>query len=308
MLQFVFLQYLLALCAGVSGLTVMVIQYRLKKTAVIRDLFFYDMLCFVTILVYGIGSYLSLFGYRVPAWYQHYSIPVFMVLACVRFVFIVRLTVDLVGMRVRVRLLSAVFAATVVVMFVCAYAYFVSFGHDDKWTLYLTIRSVLKGIFAVFPVFCCCVYLLIYRRGVHSSVYRLWSVLAVILILSILLYVVLFIADPDLCMQYVDILMIVFFLSNAAYTAFYARSYRFDSAGHSATAPEPVSYEAISRSHGISKREYEIVMLVSEGHSYAKIGELLFISPNTVRNHVSNAYRKLGIENKIQLFKVLHTR
>lgn len=306
MLQFVYLQYLLALSAGVSGLTVMVFQYRVKKTAVMRDLLFYNALCFLTILVYGLGSYLSLSGYRVPFWYQGFSIPVFMALACLRFVFIVRLTMGLAGTCARVRRLSAIFIASVVALFACAYAYFISSAHDDTWVLYLTIRSALKGAFAVFPVLCCSVYLLVNRRGVHPSAYRLWIVLAAVIVVSILLYAVLFFVNPDLFLQYVDILMIVFFVSNVAYTAFFALSYRFDSVDRPDTAP--VSFEALSRSHGISKREYEIIMLVSEGHSYAKIGELIFISPNTVRNHVSNAYRKLGIENKIQLYKVLHTR
>ena len=231
-----------------------------------------------------------------------------MSLACLRLVFIVRLTMGLVGSRKYTQVLTVVFSASVALVFACAYALFASSGQGNTWNLYQSIHSALKDLFAVFPVFCCSVYLLVNRRGVHPSVYALWVVLTIVIIALILPFAVFSVVSPALCRRYVDMPMIVFFLSNAGYTAFYALSARFDSASGSDCAVVPVPFETLSRSHGISKREYEIILLVSDGHSYAKIGELLFISPNTVRNHVANAYRKLGIENKIQLYKVLFSR
>lgn len=307
MIQLVFLQYVLALCAGMSGLTVMVLQYRMRAASVIRDLLAYNALCFLTVLVYGIGTYSFLFGFRVPAWYAEYSVPVFLALVVFRLVFIVRLTMGLVGSAVRGRRLTVVFVVSVALVYAVAYAYYASSADQDSRNLYMIIRLALKDLFVVFPVFCCSVYLLANRRGIHSSVYGLWVALTVILIVLILMFVAFFAVRPDLCRRYVDMPMIVFFLSNVAYVAFYALSFNFEGTEPANGAGEASSFEDLSRSFGISKREYEIIVLVSDGHSYAKIGELLFISPNTVRNHVSNAYRKLGIENKIQLYKILHT-
>lgn len=43
----------------------------------------------------------------------------------------------------------------------------------------------------------------------------------------------------------------------------------------------------------LSAREKEICLLLTKGHSSAEIGELLFISTDTVRTHRKNIFRKL---------------
>jgi pimeloyl-ACP methyl ester carboxylesterase/DNA-binding CsgD family transcriptional regulator len=50
----------------------------------------------------------------------------------------------------------------------------------------------------------------------------------------------------------------------------------------------------------LSKREREILALLSEGLRNAEIGEQLAISEKTVRNHVSSVYDKLGVWSRAQ--------
>ena len=50
----------------------------------------------------------------------------------------------------------------------------------------------------------------------------------------------------------------------------------------------------------LSRREREILALVSEGLGNADIGERLSISEKTVRNHISNVYDKLGVWTRAQ--------
>ncbi|WP_412068202.1 response regulator [Rubrivirga sp. IMCC43871] len=47
----------------------------------------------------------------------------------------------------------------------------------------------------------------------------------------------------------------------------------------------------------ISDRELEVVRLMARGKDNYEIAETLGISPNTVRNHVSSAYDKLGVSS-----------
>ncbi|MES0489400.1 MAG: response regulator transcription factor [Leptospirales bacterium] len=48
----------------------------------------------------------------------------------------------------------------------------------------------------------------------------------------------------------------------------------------------------------ISKRENEVLGLISLGYTYKDIADELNISPNTVRRHTDNIYRKLEVNSK----------
>lgn len=48
----------------------------------------------------------------------------------------------------------------------------------------------------------------------------------------------------------------------------------------------------------ISKRESEVLELLCEGYNYKNIAAALFISPNTVRFHLKNIYRKLHVNSR----------
>jgi DNA-binding NarL/FixJ family response regulator len=50
----------------------------------------------------------------------------------------------------------------------------------------------------------------------------------------------------------------------------------------------------------LSEREIEVMRLVAEGMDNAAIAEVLYISPQTVKNHISNILAKLQMENRIQ--------
>lgn len=57
--------------------------------------------------------------------------------------------------------------------------------------------------------------------------------------------------------------------------------------------------EKAERPNGIlTEREWEVLELIVQGMENDKIGQLLFISPTTVTNHVSSILRKLNVENR----------
>jgi len=56
----------------------------------------------------------------------------------------------------------------------------------------------------------------------------------------------------------------------------------------------------------LTERENKVLTLLSQGRSYANIGEELNVSLNTIKYHVRNIYEKLHVSNKseaIQFFK-----
>jgi two-component system, NarL family, response regulator LiaR len=51
---------------------------------------------------------------------------------------------------------------------------------------------------------------------------------------------------------------------------------------------------------GISKREQEVLDLISKGHSNQEIADKLFVSINTVKTHSSNLFQKLEVSRRTQ--------
>lgn len=48
----------------------------------------------------------------------------------------------------------------------------------------------------------------------------------------------------------------------------------------------------------LSEREQEVLGLLVQGYNYKQIAEKLFISPETVRNHIRNIYEKLHVHSR----------
>jgi len=50
----------------------------------------------------------------------------------------------------------------------------------------------------------------------------------------------------------------------------------------------------------LSTREKQVMDLLAKGLSYKLIAVNLGISPETVKMHLKNIYRKLGVQNKVE--------
>lgn len=50
----------------------------------------------------------------------------------------------------------------------------------------------------------------------------------------------------------------------------------------------------------LTKREYEVLILIAEGMNNKEIADKLFISEKTVKNHVSNIFKKIEVADRVQ--------
>lgn len=76
-------------------------------------------------------------------------------------------------------------------------------------------------------------------------------------------------------------------------------------------APSPVAVNKQDSSAGslietLSEREQELLRLLVAGKNYRAIADQLFISPQTVRTHISRIYEKLHINSKAQAIHLAH--
>jgi DNA-binding NarL/FixJ family response regulator len=63
------------------------------------------------------------------------------------------------------------------------------------------------------------------------------------------------------------------------------------------------SRQAPNNSHAsqrLTRREVEILRLVAEGRSNRQVAQLLWVTDQTVKFHLGNVYRKLGLTNRVE--------
>jgi DNA-binding NarL/FixJ family response regulator len=61
--------------------------------------------------------------------------------------------------------------------------------------------------------------------------------------------------------------------------------------------------EGAAHSDELTPREEEVVKLVAEAHTNKQIAEILHLAEKTVENHRSNAMRKLGMRDRVELVR-----
>lgn len=69
--------------------------------------------------------------------------------------------------------------------------------------------------------------------------------------------------------------------------------------------PEKLTVSQAADTYGLTKRERTILRQLMYGQDNARICEELSISVNTLKKHILNIYRKLGIKNRVQMFKMI---
>jgi DNA-binding NarL/FixJ family response regulator len=80
----------------------------------------------------------------------------------------------------------------------------------------------------------------------------------------------------------------------------------FDHSVYLAGAPRPIGGSPVAAAStaespgGLTRRELEILRLVAEGHSNSQLARMLWVTEQTVKFHLSNIYRKLGVSNRTE--------
>jgi len=66
--------------------------------------------------------------------------------------------------------------------------------------------------------------------------------------------------------------------------------------------------EEIKKKFSLTGREKELLVLLLKGKSNKEISDLLYVSTETVKTHLQNIYRKLGVKNRMEAAVLLFSR
>ena len=83
---------------------------------------------------------------------------------------------------------------------------------------------------------------------------------------------------------------------------------RADREGHDASTREPVGAVTPACGVRLSARQRDVMRLVTQGLTNAKVAEALCISPRTVERHLETIYNKLGVSSRNALTHYALTR
>jgi DNA-binding CsgD family transcriptional regulator len=73
-------------------------------------------------------------------------------------------------------------------------------------------------------------------------------------------------------------------------------------------AGEELPLDSIKKFGELSARQREIVTRLASGQRVQEMADCMYLSPSTVRNHLTAAYRKFGVHSQIELIAILKTR
>ena len=62
-----------------------------------------------------------------------------------------------------------------------------------------------------------------------------------------------------------------------------------------------VIWRYLGRMADLTPREYQVAKLVASGYANKEIGRRLKISEQTVKNHIQSIFRKLALNNRVEL-------
>ena len=77
---------------------------------------------------------------------------------------------------------------------------------------------------------------------------------------------------------------------------------KFATPGETPSAPTPPANGKAPRERAqLSQREREIIILIAQGYKNKEIAEKMFITEQTVKNHLHNVFDKLGVSDRLEL-------
>ena len=102
--------------------------------------------------------------------------------------------------------------------------------------------------------------------------------------------------------QYEDIFLLDMLKDHIAYRL------ERDQSTHFAPGEQKLTVTQAAEQYELTRREQMILRLLMQGLDNNQLCDELSISVNTLKKHILNIYRKLGIRNRVQMFKMIRER
>lgn len=103
----------------------------------------------------------------------------------------------------------------------------------------------------------------------------------------------------DTQMILISLVMLIFNVTNTFYFKKFIKEYHINY-----QIKNENNLDFLVRKYNITEREKEIIVLTCQGKTNKEIADELFVTPVTVRDHLSNIYQKTSVKNRFGLSKL----
>lgn len=313
MKNFILLFYFISYATGIGTLTLSGFYYFRTKTMIVKYLIMMDLFLTMMLTFDTLSNYDNLFTITFPDWLELVNKAGFFILD-IGLVYYTSLSVySLLGMdyskrhKARYFLISISLTLSGVVMLSLLYIKKLISGNNA-----LNSASVLSTVFIMVGCVYYMIILMIHWNKINQMLKRFVKVILITTIVltptSILINVIAYWVNFSIPIAFSPI---VYFIFNLVGMVFAARNLTIGNTVSTISFAEAeypsqkFSAQELVNMYKLTEREAEIVLLVTEGCSNQEIGDKLFISPNTVRNHIANIYQKMNIKNRYELISII---
>lgn len=305
----IFFCYIAAIMLGIAGFTIGTLAERKKRTSTVRAMQLF-MGSLLIMCVYDMVIYYT--DYILAGYHNVELMRIGDCIIAVLFFFWLILQQKLVGesilegyyfgTKVYVALYAAVWA-------VLAIFFEVEVLYELKWLLVVSdiMLILLMLIGSVTYIVAAC-----YKKADRSMTIIMTIVTAMIMFNYISYFwgeTSVYWGNSDFIRQPLDFTIVYWFIINIAmmvliYKQAFVPAYA-ETEGEEKTKTLDERLEELQGIFGLTEREKDLVALIYEGHSNAEIAEELFISESTVKTHIYNIFRKMGIKNRMSVMKIV---
>lgn len=300
--HFIIIMHFISFTSGIVLVTLTNFIYPKYKSHVIKhallaDIFYTGLLLIDTINLYSrknISTYNELL-------HTGFNLVQFAAGSAVVY-YLVRVTYNLIDMeftRVK-KLISMIFIFLLVIS-----AFYIS------WQPHTVIVEYITVAFRLFPylilVYCLVILLKDIKKVNKEAKNLIYSCLAVLVTIVPWSFMANAVKGLPLFIYKIPYSPTIYFLINTIGVIFIQRHIALKQRNicNNASLSESEMYDVFSKKYGITERELEIVQHIAHGCSNPEISDKLYISPNTVKNHIYNIYRKIDIKNRYELISIL---
>jgi len=304
---------LMSLGAGVASVLLSMQMNSKYKFDYLNSFMYYQILLFIFGL-YGLLGTLFVRNVMID-----YDIPQLMIKQLAEFIPYIGIPVIVTGWYVFIKMSFEFVGRTMlrysgliyfgfIILSLFIYVYLIIYYFGVESSMASTIINYSKVAFAILEIITLIIaFFVMYRYGatlVHRYTRRMVFYFAniSIVVCSITITIFMF-STPDTFVE--KIYMLIFFagqLPPVLFLGYYLDKYFSPSLE---VKSKQDAHNIFISDYQLSKREWQIVEMICEGLTNGQISDTLFISLQTVKDHVYRIYKKTGVKNRVQLVNMI---